>query len=79
MLVVAGTFKRAEPTISEAALLMRALRDFNTPKIVAADFEIFMGLLNDIFPNVNIERKRDLEFEGVIEKTCIENKLYPEP
>jgi dynein heavy chain len=58
---------------------MRALRDFNTPKIVAADSSIFMGLLNDIFPNVNIERKRDFEFENVIERTCIENKLFPEP
>ena len=58
---------------------MRALRDFNTPKIVAADIDIFMGLLNDIFPNVLIARKRDMEFEGIIEKTCIEGKLYPEP
>ena len=58
---------------------MRALRDFNTPKIVAADSTIFMGLLNDIFPNVEIERKRDFEFETVIEKTCVENKLFPEP
>lgn len=35
VLVVAGTMKRAEPSLSEDAILMRALRDFNTPKIVA--------------------------------------------
>lgn len=33
VLVVAGVFKRAEPDIKEDALLMRALRDFNMPKV----------------------------------------------
>jgi dynein heavy chain len=34
VLVVVGGFKRAEPDLAEDALLMRALRDFNIPKIV---------------------------------------------
>ena len=34
VLVVAGSFKRMEPDLQEEALLMRALRDFNIPKIV---------------------------------------------
>ena len=34
VLVVAGGFKRQEPDLQEEALLMRALRDFNIPKIV---------------------------------------------
>jgi hypothetical protein len=34
VLVVAGAFKRAETTVDEMALLFRALRDFNLPKIV---------------------------------------------
>lgn len=33
VLVVAGSFKRNEPEVSEEALLMRALRDMNLPKI----------------------------------------------
>jgi dynein heavy chain len=37
VLVVAGSFKRAEPDLAEDALLMRALRDFNIPKIVQED------------------------------------------
>jgi dynein heavy chain len=60
VLVVAGEFKRAEPNLSENALLMRALRDFNIPKIIAADLEIFFGLLGDLFPNVIVERNRDM-------------------
>jgi dynein heavy chain len=54
VLVVAGVFKRNEPTVSEAALLMRALRDFNLPKIAFADLDIFFGLLGDLFPKIEI-------------------------
>lgn len=52
VLVVAGVFKRNEITVSEAALLMRALRDFNLPKIAFADLDIFFGLLGDLFPKI---------------------------
>jgi len=67
VLVVAGGFKRAEPEIAEAALLMRALRDFNIPKIVAADNDVFFGLLRDLFPGIDPPRKRDMDFEKIIE------------
>ena len=77
VLVVAGGFKRAEASIAESALLMRALRDFNLPKIAFADLDVFAGLLNDLFPGTNIQRKRDLDFEKVIESVTIENELYP--
>lgn len=33
MLLVAGKLKRSDPDIDEEAVLMRALRDFNTPKV----------------------------------------------
>lgn len=79
VLVVAGAFKRAEPLISEQAILMRALRDFNTPKITAADNDVFFGLLQDLFPGIIAIRKQNMAFEEMITKTCIENKLFPEP
>ena len=41
VLVVAGDFKRAEPNPAEDALLMRAIRDFNIPKIVREDEVVF--------------------------------------
>ena len=50
VLVSAGTFKRAELDRPELDLLMRALRDFNMPKVIAADLPIFFGLLGDLFP-----------------------------
>jgi dynein heavy chain len=46
---------------------MRALRDFNIPKIVAADNDIFFGLLGDLFPNIQAERKRNMDLENKIE------------
>ena len=36
---------------------MRALRDFNLPKIIVDDREIFKGLIGDLFPNVFAEAK----------------------
>lgn len=62
VLVVAGVFKRSEPDVAEVALLMRALRDFNLPKIAFADLDIFFGLLGDLFPKIEIERQRDMSF-----------------
>jgi dynein heavy chain len=76
VLVVAGGFKRGEPDVEELALLMRALRDFNLPKIVAEDLEIFHGLLGDLFPGMNPERKRNMEFEKVIADVVEQNKLF---
>ena len=43
VLVVAGHLKRAEPEMPEEQLLMRALRDFNVPKIVQQDEVVFFG------------------------------------
>jgi dynein heavy chain len=51
----AGKLKRADPNISEEELLMRALRDFNWPKIKVEDRLIFMGLITDLFPGINAE------------------------
>lgn len=50
---------------------MRALRDFNTPKIVTDDVPIFMGLIGDLFPALNVPRKRDPDFEATVKKSVI--------
>ena len=79
VLVVAGAFKRNESHLPEQALLMRALRDFNIPKIVADDLDIFFGLLGDLFPGVNVPRKRDERFEGLIKTAASELGYFDEP
>ena len=79
VLVVAGSFKRAEPTQTEVGLLMRALRDFNLPKIVDDDVVIFLGLLRDLFRDVydSMPRKRDRAFEEVVRAVMSERGLQP--
>ena len=57
---------------------MRALRDFNIPKIVADDMPVFMGLIGDLFPALDVPRKRDLNFEKLIREATIDQKLQPE-
>lgn len=47
VLVVAGKLKRDDRDSPEDTVLMRALRDFNTPKIVTDDVPIFIGLISN--------------------------------
>lgn len=58
VLVVAGGFKRADPSLTEQAVLMRSLRDTNVAKIEGDDLRIFMALLGDLFPG----RETDQEY-----------------
>ena len=57
---------------------MRALRDFNVPKIVADDTPVFLGLISDLFPNLDVPRKRDAEFEKAVKHAACDLKLQPE-
>jgi len=57
---------------------MRALRDFNLPKIVTDDIPVIMGLIGDLFPALDVPRKRDLDFEKAIKIAAIQLKLQPE-
>ncbi|XP_054702261.1 dynein axonemal heavy chain 17 [Grus americana] len=78
VLVVAGSLKRGDPSHAEDQVLMRALRDFNTPKIVTDDLPVFMGLIGDLFPALDVPRKRDLNFEKIIKQSMMELKLQAE-
>ncbi|KAG7298071.1 hypothetical protein JYU34_018841, partial [Plutella xylostella] len=79
VLVVAGSLKRGDRQRPEDQVLMRALRDFNIPKIVTDDTPIFMGLIGDLFPALDVPRKRDLDFEKNLIDAALSMKLQPEP
>lgn len=72
VLVVAGSLKREDQKVPEEHVLMRALRDFNLPKIVTDDLSVFMGLIGDLFPKVDIPRKRNESLEESIRKATLE-------
>eukprot|EP00618_Florenciella_parvula_P017259 CAMPEP_0119509726 /NCGR_PEP_ID=MMETSP1344-20130328/28914_1 /TAXON_ID=236787 /ORGANISM="Florenciella parvula, Strain CCMP2471" /LENGTH=751 /DNA_ID=CAMNT_0007546583 /DNA_START=8 /DNA_END=2260 /DNA_ORIENTATION=+ len=78
VLVVAGGLKRNQPDLAEDILLMRALRDFNIPKIVAADEVIFRGLLNDLFPGLNPETIVDQKLSEAVDRACEDAGLWPD-
>ncbi|KAF4517247.1 hypothetical protein B566_EDAN011631, partial [Ephemera danica] len=78
VLVVAGSLKRGDRERPEEQVLMRALRDFNIPKIVADDVPVFMGLIGDLFPALDVPRKRDPEFERAVKQAAADLHLQPE-
>lgn len=61
MLRQAGGLKRAEPDVSEDKILFRGLRDFNLPKIVVDDRNIFGRLIQDLFPGLEVPYQLDVE------------------
>lgn len=71
-------FQRGDPGRPEEEVLMRALRDFNIPKIVTDDTPVFMGLIGDLFPALEVPRKRDAEFERTVKQAAIDLQLQPE-
>ena len=78
MLVVAGSLKRDDPERPEDQVLMRSLRDFNIPKIVTDDVPVFKGLIGDLFPALDVPRKRDLNFESFVRQAVLDLRLQAE-
>ncbi|PNJ55829.1 DNAH11 isoform 6 [Pongo abelii] len=78
VLVVAGSLKRGDKNRPEDQVLMRALRDFNMPKIVTDDIPVFLGLVGDLFPALDVPRRRKLHFEQMVRQSTLELRLQPE-
>ena len=80
VLRVAGSLKRAEPHIDEEAILMRALRDFNTPKMPTVDLPIFLRLVQDLFPShYQLPTKFSTQIRDGTIKACKNAKLQHDP
>ena len=58
---------------------MRALRDTNLPKFVQADYDIFKGLINDLFPKIECPSQTDPNLTQAVKKVIHDNsRLQPE-
>ena len=53
-LACAGALKRADQTGSEELILLRALKDMNVSKFITDDKNLFLLLLNDLFPGLEL-------------------------
>ncbi len=51
-----GPMKRASTDEPENALMMRVLRDLNLSKLIDEDEPLFMSLIGDLFPGLNISK-----------------------
>ncbi|CAM9180031.1 unnamed protein product [Ectocarpus fasciculatus] len=67
VLNMAGQLKRADPTMSEESILMRALRDMNLPKFIKDDERLFRLLLGDLFPNLELPQSEYGDLQVAIE------------
>ncbi|EDO31800.1 predicted protein [Nematostella vectensis] len=79
VLVMAGALKRSNPDLEEDVVLIRALRDSNLPKFLAADAILFRAILTDLFPGKEIPDHDYGKLQSTIEDCMVAKGLQAIP
>ena len=79
VLVMAGSLRRMDAKTEENIVLIRAMRDSNVPKFLEHDLPLFEGIVNDLFPGVDVPYVDYGQLQVAIEHQLREKKLQVVP
>ncbi|GMI21327.1 hypothetical protein TeGR_g3290 [Tetraparma gracilis] len=79
VLNMAGSLKRADASVNEESILMRALRDMNLPKFIEDDLKLFKLLLGDLFPGLDLPQSTYADLQVALERELDRKKLQKDP